>query len=173
MRRSVGHLDNVEVVGFSKLVVEVARDVDADDISVSASADPVSRTFAVKVALAELRAAHPGLEVTEAFNFVDPVQEEYDGSMHLLYEGALLAVVVRLALWLAQNIVAERSARQDWPNPDMTSQEEVFADRGFVVRQEIKATPNPLFRRLEVSVASREEPARTLQRSVAFLILIQ
>lgn len=78
-----------------------------------------------------------------------------------------------LALWLAQNIVAERSARQDWPNPDMTSQEEVFADRAFVVRQEVKATPNPLFRRLEVSVASREEPARALQRSVAFLILIQ
>ena len=39
----------------------------------------------------------PGLEVTEAFNFVQPVQEEYDGSMHLLYEGALLAVVV---VWL-------------------------------------------------------------------------
>ncbi|MGL4808505.1 MAG: efflux RND transporter permease subunit, partial [Giesbergeria sp.] len=52
---------------------------------------------AVQAALAELRAQHPGLEITEAFNFVAPVQEEYDGSMHLLYEGALLAVLV---VWL-------------------------------------------------------------------------
>lgn len=75
-----------------------------------------------------------------------------------------------LALWLAQNIVAERSARRDWPTPDVASNEEEFAGRRFVVRQEIKTTPNPQFRRLEVSVAAREEPARTLQRSVAFLI---
>lgn len=32
LRESLSHLDNVEVVGFSKLVVEVARDVDADFI---------------------------------------------------------------------------------------------------------------------------------------------
>ena len=75
-----------------------------------------------------------------------------------------------LALWLAENIVAERSARQDWPNPALSSQEEVFADRHFVVSQEVKSTPNPQFRRLEVAVASREEPARTLQRTVAFLV---
>jgi multidrug efflux pump subunit AcrB len=37
------------------------------------------------------------MEITEAFDFVTPVQEEYDGSMHLLYEGALLAVLV---VWL-------------------------------------------------------------------------
>ena len=42
-------------------------------------------------------AAHPDITVTEAFNFVDPVQENYDGSMLLLYEGALLAVLV---VWL-------------------------------------------------------------------------
>ncbi len=37
------------------------------------------------------------MQLTEAFNFVDPVQESYDGSMQLLYEGALLAVLV---VWL-------------------------------------------------------------------------
>ena len=34
---------------------------------------------------------------SEAFDFATPVQEEYDGSMWLLYEGALLAVIV---VWL-------------------------------------------------------------------------
>uniref|UniRef100_UPI00137A2032 efflux RND transporter permease subunit n=1 Tax=Escherichia coli TaxID=562 RepID=UPI00137A2032 len=51
----------------------------------------------VQAALTELSEQHPDLEVTEAFNFVKPAQEEYDSSMRLLYEGALLAVLV---VWL-------------------------------------------------------------------------
>ena len=78
--RALALLEGQPVVGF-----EVARSKGASEVEVGA---------AVQAALAELRAQHPGLEVTEAFNFVAPVQEEYDGSMHLLYEGALLAVLV-------------------------------------------------------------------------------
>ncbi|TAN52364.1 MAG: efflux RND transporter permease subunit, partial [Methylococcaceae bacterium] len=48
-------------------------------------------------ALEQLRAANPDVEFTEAFNFVIPVDEEFHGSMELLYEGALLAVLV---VWL-------------------------------------------------------------------------
>jgi multidrug efflux pump subunit AcrB len=51
----------------------------------------------VRLALDELKAQHPDMELTEAFDFVTPVAEEYDGSMVLLYEGAILAVVV---VWL-------------------------------------------------------------------------
>ncbi len=78
-----------------------------------------------------------------------------------------------LAQWLAQNIVSERTARQDWPSPDVISNEEEFAGHLFVVRQEVKTTPNSQFRRLDVSVAAREEPGRTLQRAVAFLTQIR
>ena len=78
-----------------------------------------------------------------------------------------------LALWLAQNIVAERTARQEFPPPGVVTEEAEFANRQFVVRQEIKTTPNPNFRRLDVSVAARDEPGRTLQRSVAFLIQLR
>ncbi len=75
-----------------------------------------------------------------------------------------------LALWLAENIAAERSARRDWPSADTTTSEEEFAKQHFLVRQQVMTTPNPRFRRLEISVASREEPGRNLQRSVVFLI---
>lgn len=75
-----------------------------------------------------------------------------------------------LALWLAQNIAAESTARQDWPTPETIVREEEFANRRFVVRQEVKTTPNSRFRRLDISVADQEEPGRTLQHSVAFLI---
>ncbi|OOG48410.1 efflux RND transporter permease subunit [Polaromonas sp. A23] len=81
--RSAALLDGKPVVGF-----EVARSRGESEVAVGA---------AVQVALAELKTQHPDLVLTEAFNFVKPVEEEYDGSMALLYEGALLAVLV---VWL-------------------------------------------------------------------------
>jgi multidrug efflux pump subunit AcrB len=76
-------LDGKPVVGF-----EVTRSRGASEVEVGAG---------VQVALAELQLANPDVKLTEAFNFVIPVQEEFDGSMTLLYEGALLAVLV---VWL-------------------------------------------------------------------------
>ena len=81
--RSAALLDGKPVVGF-----EVARSKGAGEIEVGDG---------VRAALEELRAQHPEIQISQAFDFVSPVQEEYDGSMHLLYEGALLAVLV---VWL-------------------------------------------------------------------------
>jgi multidrug efflux pump subunit AcrB len=81
--RSAALLDGQPVVGF-----EVARSRGESEVTVGA---------AVQAALAELKLQHPDLVLTEAFNFVKPVEEEYDGSMALLYEGAILAVLV---VWL-------------------------------------------------------------------------
>jgi multidrug efflux pump subunit AcrB len=81
--RAAALLNGHSVVGF-----EVARSKGESEVAVGA---------AVQKALAELKVQHPDLELTEAFNFVKPVEEEYTGSMHLLYEGAILAVIV---VWL-------------------------------------------------------------------------
>ena len=81
--RSAALLDGKPVVGF-----EVARSRGESEVAVGA---------AVQSALKELQLQHPDLQLTEAFNFVKPVEEEYDGSMHLLYEGGILAVLV---VWL-------------------------------------------------------------------------
>ncbi|WP_309682005.1 efflux RND transporter permease subunit [Polaromonas sp.] len=81
--RSAALLDGKPVVGF-----EVSRSRGESEVTVGA---------AVQAALAELKAQHPDLVLTEAFNFVTPVEEEYTGSLHLLYEGAILAVLV---VWL-------------------------------------------------------------------------
>ncbi len=82
-RRSAALLNGQPVVGF-----EITRSRGAGEIEV---------TEGVRAALAKLKADHPGIEITEAFNFVDPVAENYHGSMWLLYEGAILAVLV---VWL-------------------------------------------------------------------------
>lgn len=74
-----------------------------------------------------------------------------------------------LALWVAQNVAAERSARGDWPDPGETSGTMEMAGRQFTVKQSTKATPNPQFRRLEIEVYSAEQPTRLVQRLTAFL----
>ena len=81
--RSAALLNGVPVVGF-----EVSRSRGASEVQVGA---------AVVLALEELKSLHPDMELTQAFDFVTPVQEEFDGSMVLLYEGAILAVIV---VWL-------------------------------------------------------------------------
>jgi len=81
--RAAALLDGRPVVGF-----EVARSRGESEVAVGA---------AVHQALAELKAQHPDIELSQAFDFVTPVKEEYDGSLKLLYEGAILAVIV---VWL-------------------------------------------------------------------------
>ncbi|MCV2349806.1 efflux RND transporter permease subunit [Paucibacter sp. Y2R2-4] len=82
-QRSAARLNGKPVVGF-----EITRTRGAGEVDVAAG---------VRLALEELKATHPEIEFAEAYNFVDPVQENYEGSMTLLYEGAFLAVVV---VWL-------------------------------------------------------------------------
>jgi multidrug efflux pump subunit AcrB len=79
-QRSLALLDGKPVVAF-----EVSRTRGASEITVDAG---------VRKAIAELQAAHPSVTFVRAYDNVAPVQENFDGSMHLLYEGALLAVLV-------------------------------------------------------------------------------
>ncbi len=78
--RQAARLDGKPVVAF-----EVARSRGAGEIDVAEG---------VRSALQALRERHPDIAVVEAFNFVEPVVENFHGSMALLFEGALLAVLV-------------------------------------------------------------------------------
>lgn len=49
---------------------------------------------AVAEKIDELRLRYPDITFTQAFDFVTPVRGEFDSSMTLLYEGALLAILV-------------------------------------------------------------------------------
>jgi multidrug efflux pump subunit AcrB len=82
-RRSDALLNGKSVVGF-----EVSRSRGESEVDVGAG---------IRKALDELKAQHPDIQLTQAFDFVTPVEEEYEGSLHLLYEGAGLAVLV---VWL-------------------------------------------------------------------------
>ncbi|WP_234274825.1 efflux RND transporter permease subunit [Billgrantia zhangzhouensis] len=79
-RRSAAFLDGVPVVGFEMTRARGYGEVDVAE--------------GVKSALAALQAQHPHVEIQQAFDFVEPVRENYRGSMRILYEGMLLAVLV-------------------------------------------------------------------------------
>ncbi|ENW80863.1 hypothetical protein F909_02151 [Acinetobacter sp. ANC 3929] len=82
-RRSTALLNGQPVIGF-----EITRSKGASEVDVEKG---------VVIALDKLKAAHPDIKINEAFNFVKPVEDNYEGSMSLLYEGAILAILV---VWL-------------------------------------------------------------------------
>ena len=79
-RRSVALANGARVVGF-----EVFRSKGASEVEVARAA---------RAAVAELARENPSVRLTQVVDNASPVDENFDGSMHLLYEGAILAVLV-------------------------------------------------------------------------------
>jgi multidrug efflux pump subunit AcrB len=79
-RRTAALHDGKPVIGF-----EIVRSLGAGDVAVAAGVD---------AALERLRAEHPEMKVEKVFTTVDQVYETYKGSMEMIFEGALLAVIV-------------------------------------------------------------------------------
>lgn len=78
--RASAFVDGKPVVGF-----EIVRSRGESEVEVG---------DAVEKALEKIKAEYPHLIFTQAFDFVSPVKAEYSSSLNLLYEGALLAVLV-------------------------------------------------------------------------------
>jgi multidrug efflux pump subunit AcrB len=78
--RSVAEQDGRKVVGF-----EVFRTRGASETEVAEGA---------RAAVAELQKAHPNVVLKEVVDNAEPVQENFNASMEMLYEGAVLAVLV-------------------------------------------------------------------------------
>ncbi|MDL2354093.1 MAG: efflux RND transporter permease subunit [Pseudomonadota bacterium] len=78
--RSLAEQDGKRVVGF-----EIFRTKGASEIDVAKGA---------RAAIADLQKEHANIALKEVIDNANPVQENFSGSMELLYEGALLAVLV-------------------------------------------------------------------------------
>jgi len=78
--RSLAEQNGRKVVGF-----EVFRTRGASETEVAKGA---------RAAVAELQKAHPNVVLKEVVDNAEPVQENFDASMEMLYEGAILAVLV-------------------------------------------------------------------------------
>jgi multidrug efflux pump subunit AcrB len=78
--RSIAEQDGKRVVAF-----EVFRTRGASELKIAAGA---------RAAIADLQKAYPNIVLKEVIDNAAPVQENFDVSMEMLYEGAILAVLV-------------------------------------------------------------------------------
>ncbi len=83
-RRAVALQDGKQVVAF-----EVFRTKGASELAVAGN-----ERSGVRQVIAQLRAAHPNIHIVESIDNVAPIAENFSGSMEMLLEGGLLAVIV-------------------------------------------------------------------------------
>lgn len=74
-----------------------------------------------------------------------------------------------LALWVAQNRLAAVQLATPTPAVGEQSGSEMQAGTTFIWRAAISGTPNPAFRKIEISVADTSEPDYVLTRLVGYL----
>ena len=73
------------VDGQSTVTVEIYRSKGASELDVARDADAL---------VARMREQHPVVQITRMIDNAEPVRNNFQGSMNLLYEGVVLAVVV-------------------------------------------------------------------------------
>jgi len=76
-----------------------------------------------------------------------------------------------LADWVAQDRLALHKARGDYPDAGSQDGEETQAGMRLLWHEEVSGTPNPAFRRLEITVSSPDDPKHVLRKLVGFLTL--
>ena len=75
-----------------------------------------------------------------------------------------------LAGWVAENLLAEHRARGDWLPPGIQRGNDREGGVEFGWREEVIATPNPAFRRIDVFVFATAEESRTLAHFSGFAV---
>lgn len=66
--------------------------------------------------------------------------------------------------WVAENRLAELRATQAWPEPGIAEGSADQAGRSYRWRTETEATPNPLFRRVDISVFAPNNAEHAVSR---------
>ena len=79
-RSTLAYLNGKPVIGF-----QVTRSKGYSDVNVAEGVRQAVKAFA---------ASHPNVKIREVSNTVTPIENNFKGSMNLLFEGAILAVVV-------------------------------------------------------------------------------
>ena len=84
-------------------------------------------------------------------------------------DGATMLKQRTLALWVAQNRLAAAQLETTWPAPGRRDGGARQAGSGFVWRETVTETPNPAFRKIEITVADPVEPDYVLARLSGYL----
>lgn len=84
-------------------------------------------------------------------------------------DNALLLKKKTLASWVASNRLSHHQTFDPWPAPGESSGSAEQAGLGFIWRETIQGTPNPGFRKIEITVSSVDQPGYRLARLSGYL----
>ncbi|HXR55855.1 MAG TPA: type II secretion system minor pseudopilin GspI [Casimicrobiaceae bacterium] len=84
-------------------------------------------------------------------------------------DGASSLRLRTLALWVAQNRLAQAQLADPWPARGSANGGETQAGTRLVWRETVSDTPNPAFRRVEIIVADPGAPDYALARLVGYI----
>ena len=74
-----------------------------------------------------------------------------------------------VALWVAQNRLAMAQLAEPWPSLGSAAGDAEQAGSRFVWRETVSGTPNPAFRKIEITVAEPQAPDYALARLVGYI----
>jgi general secretion pathway protein I len=74
-----------------------------------------------------------------------------------------------VALWVAQNRLAEHQMRRDWPAPDTKTGDTEFGGEKWFWREQVSTTPEATIRRIEITIRRQADSEDTQARLVGYL----
>ena len=75
-----------------------------------------------------------------------------------------------LSDWIAQNRLALHAANGDWIATGVQNGEDTQAGIRFLWKEEINATPNPAFRRIDITIYAPEDDQYALRKLSGYLV---
>ena len=117
--------------------------------------------------------SHPGFTLFEVLVALAIISIALLAAMRAAGQGTSNVSELRahlLAGWVAQNLLVEQRVRGDWPSTGILRGTQSQAGIEFSWREEIIATPNGAFRRVDIFVYVAPEESRSLAHMTGFLV---
>ena len=119
------------------------------------------------------RASQPGFTLFEVLVALAIIAIALMAAMRAASQGTSNVSELRahlLANWVAQNLLVEQRVRGDWPSTGIQRGTQMQGGIEFTWREEIIATPNAAFRRVDIFVFVAPEESRLLAHMTGFLV---
>lgn len=108
------------------------------------------------------------LEVLVALAILATAMAAVARAASMMTDSASEAKLRTLATWVAQNRLAEHTARREWPETGSRSGSAEQAGMRFDWEERVSGTPNPAFRRMEIRVYVAGHAERHLAQLVGY-----